>query len=176
MHVVREILVQTIRQMFVDIKWRRKWSQSSRSGFYTKVQHCVGRQSWNDQIVMRGRRGRRGDPHRYQSPRPTWQQLPGRLLRLPKPGLGGMVTCEVSRADLSPEEVRSVGLDTADHSEVIEAKEATASEGQVEHDEGVGWLTLVQYSDDIFMFSGLYKIGILLTLEISISTVGILEI
>ena len=87
-----------------------------------------------------------------------------------------MVTCEVSRADLSPEEVGSVGLDTADHTEVIEAKEATASEGQVEHDEGVGWLSLVRYYDDMFMFSGLFKIGILLTLEISFSTVRILEI
>ena len=78
------------------------------------------------------------DPHRYRSPPPTWQQLRYRLLRLLTPGLGAMVTCEVSRANLSPEEVGSVGLDTADHTEVIETKEATASEGQVEHDEGVG--------------------------------------
>ena len=35
--------------------------------------------------------------------------------------------------DLVVEDTRSVGLDTADHTEVVETEETTASEGQVEH-------------------------------------------
>ena len=35
--------------------------------------------------------------------------------------------------DLVVEGLRSVGLDTADHSEVVETEETTTSERQVEH-------------------------------------------
>ena len=95
-------------------------------------------QRWLSILKQSDSEGGGRDSHRYQNPPPTWQQQRGSPLMPPTPGQGERITCGrlESRPHLASKEVRSVGLDTADHAEVVEAKEAAASEGQVEHNDG----------------------------------------
>ena len=84
--------------------------------------------------------GLRSPPsHRYQSPPPTWRQQRGSLPKPLTPAEGNSDLPGVRLTHLGCEDMRSESLETAHHSEVVEAEEAAASKGQVEHVESWCW-------------------------------------
>ena len=72
-------------------------------------------------------------PHQYQSPPPTWRQQRDSLPKPLTPAEGNSDLPGLRLTHLGCEDMRSESLETAHHSEVVEAEEAAASKGQVEH-------------------------------------------
>ena len=51
-NIFREIVEQTVEQMFVDIKWGGKWAQCSTSGLDTQIEDITGNNSWSSESLF----------------------------------------------------------------------------------------------------------------------------